>query len=278
MQAKLLNGLAAARIAVLGLFLCLVPAELPAEPPIADVAGKWMGTLDIRKSDGSVQHDTAYFIIQQDGDKLSGSAGPSERQQSAMTEGTVAASTVRFAVQVRPGTSVSFDLLLDGDHLRGAATGSVWEPDAKISVDTVRLRSASTGSPGNEEIFARISGLDARLFAAFNSRDLATFETFFTRDVEFYHDKEGLTRYDQIMNTMRQHFSEDARTRRELVEGTLEVYPLSGYGAVELGVHRFYTTEKGQPEKLTATSRFVHLWQEKDGAWKLSRVISYDHR
>jgi hypothetical protein len=267
-----------ANLAVLGLFLCLAPAELWAQPVVADVSGKWMGTLDIGKPDGTVQHDTAYFIIRQDGDKLSGSAGPSERQQSPMTEGMVTASAVRFVVQVRPGTSVSFDLHLDGDHLRGDAKGSVWEANSTISVDTLRLRAASAGSPGNEEIFAKISGLDTRLFGAFNSRDLPAFETFFTRDVEFYHDKEGLTRFDQIMDTMRKHFSEDARTRRELVEGTLEVYPLSGYGAVELGVHRFYTTEKGQPEKLTATARFVHLWQEQDGVWKISRVISYDHR
>ena len=278
MKTNFLKSPAPAGLTALGLLLCPASAVLSAEPAVADIAGKWMGTLDVRKADGTVQHDTAYFVISQDGNKLSGSAGPSERQQSPMTEGTVASSMVHFAVQVRPGTSVSFELHLDGDHLRGEATGSVWEANSKISVDTVRLRSASAAAPGFEEIFAKISALDARLFGAFNARDLPAFESFFTRDVEFYHDKEGLTRFDQIMDTMRKHFSEDARTRRELVEGTLEVYPLGGYGAVELGVHRFYTTEKGQPEKLTATSRFVHLWQEKDGVWKISRVISYDHR
>src|SRR5215475_12692908 len=184
MKAKAPESPAAIGIAALGLLLWLAPADVRAEP-VADVAGKWMGPLDIRKPDGTVQHDTAYFIIRQDGDKLSGSAGPSKGQQSTMTEGTVTASTVRFAVQVRPGTSVSFNLHLDGDHLRGEAAGSVWEANSKISVDTVRLRSASAAAPGYEEIFAKISGLDARLFAAFNSRDLATFETFFTRDVEF---------------------------------------------------------------------------------------------
>jgi hypothetical protein len=23
--------------------------------------------------------------------------------------------------------------------------------------------------------------------------------------------------------------------------------------------------------------KFIHLWQYKDGAWKITRVISYDH-
>jgi hypothetical protein len=87
-----------------------------------------------------------------------------------------------------------------------------------------------------------------------------------------------MTTFDQNMESFKKHFASDTRTRRELVEGTVEVYPLAGYGAVELGVHRFYTTEKGQSERLTTTSRFVHVWQRKDRVWKISRVISYDHR
>lgn len=62
------------------------------------------------------------------------------------------------------------------------------------------------------------------------------------------------------------------------MEGTLEVYPLNGYGAVEFGVQRFYSSAGSAPEKLTATARFVHLWQEQDGQWRIARVISYDHR
>ena len=64
------------------------------------------------------------------------------------------------------------------------------------------------------------------------------------------------------------------KVQRKLVAGSLEVYPLKGYGAVEIGVHRFY--HPGDPSNI-GEAKFVHLWQYKDGTWKVARVISYDH-
>ena len=58
------------------------------------------------------------------------------------------------------------------------------------------------------------------------------------------------------------------------MDGSLEVYPLKGYGAVEIGVHRFY--HPGAPGD-GGEAKVITLWQYKDGAWKVSRVISYDH-
>jgi hypothetical protein len=53
----------------------------------------------------------------------------------------------------------------------------------------------------------------------------------------------------------------------------MEVYPLKGYGAVQIGVHRFHH----QGEEGFGEAKFVTLWQNKDGVWKVTRVISYDH-
>ncbi len=50
---------------------------------------------------------------------------------------------------------------------------------------------------------------------------------------------------------------------------------MKGYGALETGVHRF--NHPGHPEIDQGEGRFIHLWQFKDGAWKITRVISYDH-
>ena|SRR5215204_3160542 len=36
----------------------------------------------------------------------------------------------------------------------------------------------------------------------------------------------------------------------------------------------FYHDKGGAP---TGVAKFIHLWQYKDGAWKITRGISYDH-
>jgi len=66
------------------------------------------------------------------------------------------------------------------------------------------------------------------------------------------------------------------KVKRELVPGTLEVYPLAGYGAVEIGVHRFLHPW-GQDHGIVGEAKFIHVWRYKDGMWEITRVISVDH-
>ena len=46
--------------------------------------------------------------------------------------------------------------------------------------------------------------------------------------------------------------------------------------AVEIGLHRFH--HPGQDNvKPVGEAKFIHLWQkDKDGEWKVTRVISFD--
>lgn len=126
-----------------------------------------------------------------------------------------------------------------------------------------------------DDLFRTIAALDGALFDAFNRCDLEKFGTFFIDDVEFYHDQGGVT-------LGRQSLTESVKTnicgkvRRELVPGTLQVYPMHGYGAIEMGVHRFHHP-KAEDTEPVGEGKFVHLWQNKDGAWKITRVLSYDH-
>lgn len=136
-------------------------------------------------------------------------------------------------------------------------------------------------SPAPKELYERIASLDAALFEAYNMCDLDKVGTFFTEDLEFYHEKGGLilTRKGSL-DIMRKNLCGDNnnKVRRELIKSSLEVFPVSNYGAVQTGEHRFYLTQKGQKEKLDGVGKFVMLWQNKDGAWKISRVISYGFR
>jgi hypothetical protein len=125
------------------------------------------------------------------------------------------------------------------------------------------------------ELTSAISSLDTQLFDAYNNCDLDKLGSMVSDDLEFYHDKTGLAVgrkvfTDAIKNNI------CGKVTRKLVKGSLEVYPLKGYGAVEIGVHRFYHPG-AEDHDAVGEAKFIHLWQYKDGAWKVTRVISYDH-
>ena len=132
-------------------------------------------------------------------------------------------------------------------------------------------------SPVSKDLYDTIAHLDSVFFSAFNSRNFDKLKTFISENLEFYHDLGGVTNYTQNMDAFKKAFESDRRVRRELVERTLEVYPIKDYGAVETGTHRFYATEKGQQEKLSSEAKFVQLWQHQDGRWKITQIISYGH-
>ena len=66
------------------------------------------------------------------------------------------------------------------------------------------------------------------------------------------------------------------KVTRELVPGTLQAHFMNGYGAVQSGVHHFHHPGHEDTEAV-GEGRFIHLWQCKDGTWKITRAISYDH-
>ena len=129
----------------------------------------------------------------------------------------------------------------------------------------------------SDDLTKTIVRMDSILFHAFNTCDVNTSKSLFTEDLEFYHDAGGLTNYIQNVNSIVHRCKQDTKVRRELVKGSIEVFPIKDFGAIETGSHRFYYTEKGKEEKLDGTFKFVHVWKHVNGQWKIARVISYDH-
>ncbi len=124
-----------------------------------------------------------------------------------------------------------------------------------------------------QELTEVVKALDKQLFDAYNACNLEKMGAMVADDLEFYHDKTGLAVGKGVfLDAIKKNIC--GKVTRELLAGSLEVYPLHGYGAVEIGVHRFH--HPGEPDNL-GEAKFVHLWQYKDGAWKVTRVISYDH-
>jgi ketosteroid isomerase-like protein len=124
------------------------------------------------------------------------------------------------------------------------------------------------------ELTRTVAELDAKLFDAYNHCDLKTLGAMVSDDLEFYHDQTGLmVGKAPFLAAIQNNIC--GKVERTLVPGSLEVYRLKGYGAVEIGVHRF--RHPGDEKELGGEAKFVQLWQNKDGVWKLTRVISYDH-
>lgn len=133
---------------------------------------------------------------------------------------------------------------------------------------------AQESMKSQKELDQAIASLDAALFDSYNRCDLEKFSTFFADDLEFYHGQDGVTMGKEKLTDNVKKYICGGDVRRELVPGTLEVHPMKGYGAVEIGVHRFYHPKSNTP---TGEARFINLWQYKDRGWKISRVISFDH-
>lgn len=124
-------------------------------------------------------------------------------------------------------------------------------------------------------LYKKIFTLDSALFAAYNSKNLAVMKTFFTKDLEWYQDNGGLIGFDQVFTNFQSIFNRDYTLTRSLIKETLEVHPIEGYGAIEVGNHQFKHIENGKLE--TGTFKFLMIWKNENGNWKISRVISYDH-
>jgi hypothetical protein len=128
--------------------------------------------------------------------------------------------------------------------------------------------------PQSDALLKTIRSLDAKLFEAYNRCDLTTLSAMVSDDLEFYHDQSGLSVGKTIfLEQIKQNIC--GKVQRTLVPASLEVYALKGFGAVEIGVHRFHQPKR--PEEGVGEAKFVTIWQNKDGVWLLTRAISFDH-
>lgn len=126
-----------------------------------------------------------------------------------------------------------------------------------------------------KQLLNKVAQLDSALFAAYNSKDLELMKTFFTPDLEWYQDNGGLIGYEVIFSNFKSIFERDYDLKRDLILESLEVHPIEGYGAIQIGKHQFSHIENGKLE--VGTFKFLMIWKNEHEAWKISRVVSYDH-
>ena len=147
---------------------------------------------------------------------------------------------------------------------------------ALISLTALLLSPLTLADDPYKSLTGQVLALDKQLFTAFNQRDLETMKAMLSPDLEFYHDKAGLSDYRQNLKSTMDLFSRDTDLTRELLPEFNEVHPVPGYGAIQAGQHRFcHTAENGQPD--CGVFKFLHIWKQDGENWQITRVVSYDH-
>lgn len=125
--------------------------------------------------------------------------------------------------------------------------------------------------PVDKQLYETILDLDKRFFDAYNTCDLETQRQLISEDVEFFHDKGGLaTSKSQIIEAIKNNIC--GKVTRTLVSGSVEVYPIQGYGAVQIGEHKFFNNQ--EPDAKSIPSKFITIWKNDNGTWKMTRIIS----
>ena len=122
-------------------------------------------------------------------------------------------------------------------------------------------------------LFDELARMDEVLFeAAFVSCDRRKWDSMMTEDVEFYHDRGGFSEGAAVSPPA--ECPAEHGVTRHVVQGSVEVFPIADYGAVQRGTHCF--VEEGAATSTVA--QFVHVWARTGDGWKVKRILSFDHR
>lgn len=130
--------------------------------------------------------------------------------------------------------------------------------------------------PKESVLFQTLKEKDKQMFSVgFNQCNIEEVEKLTYENFEFYHDKDGVTgSKEDFIKVIEDDLCRSGKNviTRVLDESSLDVFPMYDrgelYGAMQTGIHSFGST----------SARFMHLWMLDNDEWKLSRVMSYNHK
>src|SRR5687767_8296697 len=98
--------------------------------------------------------------------------------------------------------------------------------------------------PDDQALYDTILKHDSVFFNAYNNCDkqLDLYAGYYAENLEFYHDKGGFSNSKkEMVDATKRNIC--GKVRRELVPGSVEVYPIANYGAIEIGFHKFFNNQ-----------------------------------
>jgi hypothetical protein len=125
--------------------------------------------------------------------------------------------------------------------------------------------------PDSQELHDEIARQDSIYFNAYNNCNMDLQKAYYSDTLEFYHDKGGFTNSkSDVLNGIKNNIC--GKVTRELVKGSIEVYPIKDWGAIEMGMHMFHNSQ--EPNAVPHPSKFILFWQKVNKGWKIKRVVS----
>jgi len=123
----------------------------------------------------------------------------------------------------------------------------------------------------SQELYNAIAHMDSVYFNAYNTCDMDMQAAIYADSIEFYHDRGGLmTSKKDLLAALKANIC--GKVTRVLVPGSIEVYPIGTWGAVEIGLHRFINHQESEtPSK---PDKFIVIWRHRDNKWQITRVVS----
>lgn len=139
------------------------------------------------------------------------------------------------------------------------------------SQNTIKEIYASEYEPVDKKLYDIIVAMDKEYFDAYNTCDMKKQESLYSENLEFFHDEGGLTTSKQdILASIEKNIC--GKVTRTLIEGSIEVYPIKDYGAIEIGYHKFFNNQ--EPNAESKPSKFILVWKNEEDKWLITKVIS----
>jgi hypothetical protein len=125
--------------------------------------------------------------------------------------------------------------------------------------------------PESQELYNTIVHMDSVYFNAYNTCDMDKQAAIYADSIEFYHDGSGLqTSKKALLSAIKENIC--GKVTRVLIKGSIEVYRIPDFGAVEIGLHRFIN--HAENNALSRPDKFVIIWRHRNDQWQITRVIS----
>src|SRR5450432_3195431 len=125
--------------------------------------------------------------------------------------------------------------------------------------------------PESQELYNTIGHMDSIYFNAYNTCDMDKQAAIYADSIEFYHDGSGLeTSKKALLAAIKENIC--GKVTRVLVKGSIEVYRIPDFGAVEIGLHRFIN--HAENDALSRPDKFVIIWRYRNDQWQITRVVS----